>query len=89
MRRIALDLGSAPVLDRDQDAAGIGAIVRARGMDNFLHALGLYLHGRGVPVEEKRERMINEGADYFISKTSFSFALLISSIFLISSSVSF
>jgi hypothetical protein len=37
MIRVALNPGGAAVLDRDQHSAGVGAVVRARGVDNFLH----------------------------------------------------
>ena|SRR5438105_12564209 len=38
MRRITLDFGGAAVFDGDEDAAGVGAIVRAGGVDNALHS---------------------------------------------------
>jgi hypothetical protein len=38
MRRIASDFRGATVLDCNQNAASIGAIVGASGMDDFLHA---------------------------------------------------
>jgi hypothetical protein len=34
---IALDFGGAAIFHRDQHSASIGAIMRTRGMDNFLH----------------------------------------------------
>ena len=37
MLRIALNPGRAAILNRDQDPASIGAIVRARGMDDLFH----------------------------------------------------
>jgi hypothetical protein len=37
MLRVTLNLRGAPVFDGNQNAASIGAIVRTRGMDNFLH----------------------------------------------------
>ena len=39
MRRITLDLCRSAIFNRDQHSAGIGAIVRANGMDDFLHNL--------------------------------------------------
>ena len=36
MLRIALNLGGAAILDRDQHSASVGAIVRTRGMDDLL-----------------------------------------------------
>src|SRR5947209_13933084 len=102
MFRIALNPCSAPVLNRDQHAASIGAIVRTRSFDNLLHAQpiirclnrkrrvaclpfhGVLQAGAKIPY-----RMAPKVGSYFNSVTSFSFALLISSIFLISLSVSF
>lgn len=37
MVRIALNPGGAAVLDRDQNSARVGTIVRTRGVDDFLH----------------------------------------------------
>jgi hypothetical protein len=37
MLGIALNLGCEAIFNRDQHAASIGTIVRARGVDNFLH----------------------------------------------------
>src|SRR4029077_6026359 len=39
MIRIALNFRSAPVLNGDQDATGVRAIMWAGGMNNFLHGL--------------------------------------------------
>lgn len=39
MGRIALNPGSASVFHGDQDAARIGTVVRAGGMNRFLHDL--------------------------------------------------
>jgi hypothetical protein len=41
---ITLNFGGATILNRDQDATGIGAIMRTRGVNYFFHAaLGLRL----------------------------------------------
>ena len=37
MLRIALNPGSAPIVDSDQDAASVRAVVRTSGMDDALH----------------------------------------------------
>jgi hypothetical protein len=37
MRRIALDAGCAPILNRDQNAARVRAVVRAGSMYNLFH----------------------------------------------------
>jgi hypothetical protein len=37
MGRIALDLSRAAVFDSDQNAAGVGAIMRAGGVNYFSH----------------------------------------------------
>jgi hypothetical protein len=39
MLGIALNLGRAPILDGDEDAACVRAIVRAGGVDDALHLL--------------------------------------------------
>jgi len=37
MRRVALDLYRAPIFDGNQDAAGVGTVVRAGGMHHAFH----------------------------------------------------
>lgn len=57
MPGIALDLGGAAVLYGDQHTAGVGAIVRARGMDDVFHAIdykGGPERGRGVKGRQRR-----------------------------------
>src|SRR5581483_9743846 len=96
MRRVTLDPGRAPVFDRDQHTAGVRAVVRAGGMDYALHGCkGLWRDSTNTGWRQARMNRTRE-ADRLIAgsfpqtcMTSFSFALLISSIFLISSSVSF
>jgi hypothetical protein len=88
MGRIALDSSRAPILDSNEHPTGIGAIMRTSGVNNFLHDPCNYK----VNAKNK-SRVLTRGLrscllDYFISITSFSFPLLNSSIFLISSSVS-
>ena len=37
VRRVALDSHGPVICDRNEDAAGVGTIVRTSGMDNFRH----------------------------------------------------
>src|SRR5258706_87027 len=99
MPRVPLNLRRPPVLDGDQYPASIGAIVRTRGMDNFFHNFNLrsvdykggqLLQHKGHPhISDALFPLRCKNEPYFSSNTSFSLPLLISSIFLISSSVSF
>lgn len=62
MLRIALDLSGSSVLDSYEDAASIGTVVRARGMDNLFHdsfdytwvLLGSDSGLHATPVQKKR-----------------------------------
>ena len=49
MRRITLDLCRSAIFNRDQHSAGIGAIVRAHGVDDFLHDLQI-IKGRSTSI---------------------------------------
>src|SRR3984957_3193150 len=97
MLRIALNLGGPPVLHSDEQPGGIRTIVRTRGMDDLLHRFDYTLVITWAGMNENRINRrgprtgnpVNPLQSYFSSRTSFSLALLISSIFLISSSVSF
>ena len=83
---IALNLYCTALINRNQDSAGVRAVMRAGGMDDVFHDKLIIRspEARSCTTNDMRRTTI-----YLISITSFSFALLISSIFLISSSVSF
>ncbi len=63
MRRITLDFGRASVLHRNQNSAGIRAIVRTGGVDNLLHDLPI-IRCR-VAIAEKSIRKGNEVSQRF------------------------
>jgi len=97
MLRISLNSGRPPVLHGNQHPTGIGTVVRTSGLYNLLHDFfdytGIGWSNLSSILPEIREAYevstLEMEKAYLISITSFSFALLISSIFLISPSVSF
>src|SRR5258705_13946651 len=55
MIRIALNFRSAPVLNGNQDATGVRAIMWAGGMNNFLHGLMIIRFRRALLHRATRE----------------------------------
>jgi hypothetical protein len=62
MRGITLDFGGATVLHRNQNSAGIGAIVRTGGVDHSLHEFDYKVPPR------LQEKSINHGGHEVLNK---------------------